>query len=103
MCIICPDIMKRREVFTIGHSDRSPGKFAELLAMHAVSAVADVRSAPYSGRFPQFNREKLKKTLSEEGLEYVFLGKELGARRGENYCYENGRTDKNSPAISGEF
>jgi len=81
--------MKRREIFTIGHSDHPPEEFAKLLKTHSVSAVAYVRSAPYSRRFPQYNREELKATLGIHDLKYVFLGKELGARRVEEDCYSS--------------
>lgn len=36
------------ELYTIGHSTHSFGVFLELLGMHGVTAVADVRSMPYS-------------------------------------------------------
>jgi uncharacterized protein (DUF488 family) len=52
--------------------------------------VGDVRSAPYSRRYPQFSREPLERALREAGIAYVFLGKELGARSDDPSCYENG-------------
>src|SRR5712692_1910478 len=78
-------------LFTIGHSNHSIEVLVELLRQHAVQAVADVRSRPYSGRFPQFNRPVLKRELKESGLRYVFLGLELGARREESCCYVEGQ------------
>ena len=35
-------------VLTIGHSNHSMEHFLELLRLHAVQVVADVRSSPYS-------------------------------------------------------
>ena len=55
-----------------------------------MTAVADVRSAPYSRRYPQFSREPLEKALAEARIAYVFLGKELGARSDDPKCYGNG-------------
>lgn len=81
------------ELFTIGHSTHSWEKFLELLRQHHIEAVADVRSSPYSRRNPQFNRETLQVTLRQQGISYVFLGEELGARRSEPECYVNGRAD----------
>ncbi len=75
-------------VFTIGHSTHSIERFVELLRRHGVTAVADVRSVPYSRHQPQFNRESLKKSLNQVGIEYVFLGKELGARSDDPACYD---------------
>ena len=46
---------------------------------------------PYSRYYPQFNRENLTDSLRAHSIEYVFLGKELGARTDNPECYENGR------------
>ena len=78
-------------VFTIGHSNHTSERFVELLRQHGVTAVADVRSVPYSRIQPHFNRESLKRMLKEHGIDYVFLGEELGARTNDIACYENGR------------
>ncbi len=40
-----------------------------------------MRSFPGSRRYPRFNREALEKSLPAAGVEYVWLGKELGGRR----------------------
>jgi uncharacterized protein (DUF488 family) len=78
------------ELLTIGHSNHSGERFLELLRQHRVEAVVDVRSSPYSARWPQFNREVLQRSLGAAGLRYVFLGEELGARRAERECYVEG-------------
>jgi uncharacterized protein (DUF488 family) len=81
------------ELFTIGHSTHSREKFLELLRQHRIEAVADVRSSPYSQFNPHFNREPLQLALRQQGISYVFLGEELGARRSEPECYVNGKVD----------
>lgn len=78
-------------VLTIGHSTHSLEAFVALLRQHGVTALADVRSAPYSRFNPQFNRETLEQSLKAHGVKYVFLGHELGARSDDRSCYENGR------------
>ena len=78
-------------LFTIGHSDHAADVFLALLRAHGVTALADVRSSPYSRWSPQFNREVLAATLEGDGVRYVFLGAELGARRSEPECYEDGK------------
>jgi uncharacterized protein (DUF488 family) len=78
-------------VFTIGHSTHSADAFLALLRMHNVDAVADVRSSPFSRFNPQFNRQSLEQFLKTNGIRYVFLGRELGARSEDPACYENGR------------
>ena len=82
-------------VFTIGHSNHSSEAFLALLRNHGVTAVADVRSAPFSRFCPQFNRDPLRAALKEAGIHYIFLGRELGGRsddpahyRGGRICYE---------------
>jgi uncharacterized protein (DUF488 family) len=78
-------------VFTIGHSTHSETRFIDLLQLHHITAVCDVRSKPYSRRNPQFNREDLKETLDDNGIAYVFLGKELGARSQDAACHDGGK------------
>ncbi|MCY3821006.1 MAG: DUF488 domain-containing protein [Gammaproteobacteria bacterium] len=78
-------------VFTIGHSNHSQEALWDLLASHRVDVLADVRSAPYSRFNPQFNRETLAARLKAGGIEYVYLGTELGGRPTDSACYENGR------------
>ena len=78
-------------VYTIGHSTHSTEKLIELLAGHGVTAVADVRSQPYSRINPQFNRESLRADLKTAGIAYVFLGRELGARAADRSCYVEGK------------
>jgi uncharacterized protein (DUF488 family) len=69
-----------RAAYTIGHSTHSITTFVELLKRAEISAIADVRSTPYSRRNPQFNQEALRKFLNNYHIAYVFLGAELGGR-----------------------
>lgn len=78
-------------VFTIGHSTHSVEKLVDLLARHQISAIADVRSQPYSRMNPQFNREALQAALKASGISYVFMGRELGARTDDRSCYIGGK------------
>jgi uncharacterized protein (DUF488 family) len=76
-------------ILTIGHSTHPIEKLLELLGKNGVTALCDVRSAPYSRMNPQFNRETLRDTLQKAGIAYFFLGKELGARSDDPACYKN--------------
>jgi uncharacterized protein (DUF488 family) len=76
-----------RALYTIGHSNHDADAFVDLLRRSGISAIADVRSSPYSKFSPQFNRETLSTVLRSHGIRYVFLGRELGARREERECY----------------
>ena len=78
-------------IYTIGHSIHSIEAFIKLLKGTGVTAVADVRSAPYSRYQPQFNRETLENSLHAAEIEYVFLGDELGGRSPNESDFENGR------------
>jgi uncharacterized protein (DUF488 family) len=78
-------------VYTVGHSTMPAERFIALLKQHSVTALADVRSQPYSRMNPQFNREDLKEALRENAISYAFLGRELGARSEDRSCYEHGK------------
>lgn len=69
------------ELFSVGHSNHPIGVFVGLLKRHGITALADVRSMPYSRRHPQFRREALAESLRCAGIAYVFLGDELGGKR----------------------
>lgn len=78
-------------IYTIGHSIHSVEDFISLLKGFGVSAIADVRSAPYSRFQPQFNRETLSAMLFSHGIEYVFLGDQIGGRSNDSEDFENNR------------
>jgi uncharacterized protein (DUF488 family) len=78
-------------VYTVGHSTHTMEKFLELLKLHQITALGDVRSSPYSRFNPQFNREVLQAALRKSGIAYVFLGRELGARTDDESCYVDGK------------
>lgn len=80
-----------KAVYTVGHSTHPVAQFVGLLKKHRVTAVADVRSAPFSRYNPQFNRDLLAADLASQSIHYVFLGRELGARSEDSACYIDGR------------
>jgi uncharacterized protein (DUF488 family) len=67
-------------ILTIGHSSHPIDVFLRLLRQHGVEAVADTRSYPQSKFAPQYDSVALRAFLRENGIEYIFLGKELGGR-----------------------
>jgi len=71
-------------IWTIGHSNRSKEAFLELLRGHQVQVLVDVRSFPTS-KAKHFKREEMERWLPENGVEYVWLGKELGGYRAGGY------------------
>jgi uncharacterized protein (DUF488 family) len=78
-------------ILTIGHSNHSIETFTALLHQHLVTAIADVRSDPYSRFNPAFNRDSLDDSMKGRGIVYVFLGHELGARSKDPSVYIDGR------------
>jgi uncharacterized protein (DUF488 family) len=95
--------MNALEVFTIGHSNHTVERLIELLVEHHVTAVADVRSAPYSQMHTQFNRENLATALKQHTIAYSFVGRELGGRPTDKTCYENGRVQYRRVAATTAF
>ena len=73
-----------KTIFTVGTSNRSLGEFVHLLRKNAIEMAIDVRSFPTS-QFPHFKREALSQSLGENGLGYLFLGKDLGGYRKGGY------------------
>lgn len=78
-------------ILTIGHSNHPLERFIELLLTHDVTAIADVRSSPYSRLNPHFGREFLKAELKSRCISYAFVGHELGARPKDSACYQEGK------------
>ena len=96
--------MSHDSILTIGHSNHSIERFLSLLNCHSVEVVADVRSHPYSTYAPVFDHEALEKSLRAAGLQYVYLGKELGGRpRGNAYYDTDGRVLYGKVAESSAF
>jgi uncharacterized protein (DUF488 family) len=88
---------------TVGHSNHSIEKFIGLLTANGITAVADVRSRPFSRRHPQFNKDRLAAELARHGIAYVFLGKELGARTEDPSCYQEDKVQYSRLAATALF
>ena len=81
-------------IFSIGHSHHDLAYLVALLQQAGITAVADVRSQPFSGRLPQFNRPELDCALRSAGITYYFLGDQLGGRPQRPSLYDDaGRVD----------
>jgi len=86
-------IPKKQVIYTIGYSCFTIDGFISLLKKHQITAIADVRSIPYSQFKPEFNREALINYLRKKNIMYVFLGDHCGARIDAPECYINGKAD----------
>jgi uncharacterized protein (DUF488 family) len=74
-----------------------------MLEKAGVTAIADVRSSPFSRRMPHFSRDEFRATLKEHKIEYVFLGKELGGRPRASNLYCDGVADYEKMAQEPSF
>lgn len=68
-------------IYTVGHSNREPEEFLALLDAYGIKALVDVRAFPVSRKFPHFSQERLRALLEQGGIEYAWLGRELGGYR----------------------
>jgi uncharacterized protein (DUF488 family) len=50
----------RQPIYTVGHSSQPIEAFMSLLQANGIEILADVRSTPYSRRYPHFSREALQ-------------------------------------------
>jgi uncharacterized protein (DUF488 family) len=90
-------------ILTVGHSTHTIEHFLSLLHSNGVTAIADVRSSPYSRHTPQYNREELKAALRDTGISYAFLGDALGARSDDPAHYDGNRVQYARVAESAKF
>jgi uncharacterized protein (DUF488 family) len=67
-----------KPIKTIGHSNHPLERFLGLLKAGGVTLLVDVRSMPYSRRFPQFGKERLASGLAHAGIDYLHEGAALG-------------------------
>ena len=73
-----------KKIYTLGTNKRSEEDLIEILLAYNIQALIDVRSCPRS-KIPIFRRENLEPALRLEGIEYHFLGAELGGFRKGGY------------------
>jgi uncharacterized protein (DUF488 family) len=67
-------------IWTIGHSTREIDEFISLLKENLSKLLVDVRAFPGSKRYPQFNKDTLKESLTAHGIRYEHFA-ELGGKR----------------------
>ena len=78
-------------VLTVGHSNRPLEHFLELLRLHEIDVLLDVRSSPYSRFSPHFNREPLRDAMVGAGILYGYYGDRLGGRPSNPDLVDAGR------------
>jgi uncharacterized protein (DUF488 family) len=95
--------MASYDLLTIGHSNLAAERFMALLTSAGVTAVADVRSVPFSRWCPWFSSKALAERLASERIGYVALGDALGGRPRDPTLYRDGVADYEAMAARPEF
>lgn len=75
------------EIYTIGHSNYSVEKLLDMLKIYDINCVIDIRGTPYSKYNVQFNKETIRKTLTDRGYLYIYMGKEFAVQRMNKSSY----------------
>jgi uncharacterized protein (DUF488 family) len=91
------------DLFTIGHSNHPIERFVALLKGVGITALADVRSQPFSRRSPWFSAGPLRERLATEGIAYVPMGDALGGRPRDPALLRDGVADYQAMAATPEF
>jgi uncharacterized protein (DUF488 family) len=71
---------QQNSIWTVGHSTLTIEQFLGVLSSFQIQLLVDVRSFPGSRRYPHFNKEELRRSLTAVGIDYVHMP-ELGGRR----------------------
>jgi uncharacterized protein (DUF488 family) len=95
--------MQAFDLFTIGHSNIPAERFVGMLRTAGVDTVADVRSTPFSRRFPWFSGKNLAARLRQEGMVYTAFGDSLGGRPRDPALYCDGTADYGAMAKQEDF
>lgn len=77
------------DIYTIGHSNYSVEKLIDMLKFYDINCVVDIRGIPYSKYNIQFDKETIKYTLTHSGFVYIYMAKELAAKRINKQSYNS--------------
>lgn len=77
------------EIYTIGHSNYTMERLIDMLEYYNINCVVDIRGTPYSKYNIQFDKEAIRYTLTNAGFVYIYIGKELAAKRIRKNSYNN--------------
>ena len=91
------------DLLTIGHSNQSAEQFLAKVKNAGVTLIADVRSVPFSRRFPWFSSRPLSERLHGRGIAFAAYGDALGGRPTDPALYCDGIADYEAMAETAEF
>ena len=75
------------DLMTIGHSNLAADAFMRLVQNAGITALADVRSVPFSRRFPWFSGRELAARLQGADIAYLPFGDAFGGRPRDPVLY----------------
>jgi uncharacterized protein (DUF488 family) len=78
-------------LYSIGYATKPIAVFLEQLQRYGISAVADVRSVPFSKAFFDYHQGAIAGHLKRAGIHYVYLGDALGPRSKDSSHYDECR------------
>jgi uncharacterized protein (DUF488 family) len=86
--------MDKPVIYTVGHSTHPLNYFLSLLQEYNINCIVDVRSVAASSYNPQYNKEPLSNFLKNNGIIYIHLPEEFGARHTDpDLLDEKGKVD----------
>ena len=86
--------MDKPIIYTVGHSTHPLNYFITLLKEFNINCLVDVRSVAASSYNPQYNKEPLSNFLKNNGIIYMHLPEEFGARHSDpDLLDEKGKVD----------
>jgi uncharacterized protein (DUF488 family) len=91
------------DLLTVGHSNLPADRFMALVQDAGVTAIADVRSVPFSRRFPWFSGRVLAARLQGADIAYLPFGDALGGRPRDPALYRDGVADYEKMAATMQF
>jgi uncharacterized protein (DUF488 family) len=91
------------DLFSIGHSNIPAERFVAMQRAAGVTAIADVRSTPFSRFCPWFSAKNLAPLLADVGIGYSAYGVELGGRPRDASLYRDGVADFEAMARQADF
>lgn len=77
------------DIYTIGHSNYEIEKLIDMLKFYNINCVVDIRGTPYSKYNTQFDKEAIKYTLTRLGFIYIYMARELAAKRINKQSYNS--------------
>lgn len=96
--------IEKNKIYTIGYTSFNISKFVEVLKNNGITCLVDVRSSPFSGFYPEYNKNTLEVTLKNNNILHRNYIDEFGARQEDRaYYHREGYLDFNKFILSENF